>query len=761
VNTGAPGTSPIVTNVGTTSSAIFDFTIPRGSMLLSGTGTPIAQGLNGDFFLSTDTACLYGPKAGGAWPNSCMSLYGTNWRGTWASGTSYYLNDAVYLNGSSYRCKLPVTGTTSPDGDPTHWSPIALAGTAGLPPGVSSNLNNGLTLTGTPGADTDADTVGARNAALATNCPPGFAQTPPITANSFKQLYSDDFDRADGALNDTGSWVAVGSAASLNVSSNGVVAASNNSRSAWNQDPSPNQWASIKYSTFAVPCLGDCQSGLHLRESPDGNSYYYFAAFYSGEPMQFGWVKNGTGHMCGFMNGLRNGDEIKMSVTGSSTTTLTVYVNGTVAGSCTDTSSPILDGRYALISSPNLVLDSFKAGTVVSTAYSVCTATGAAPIAPGVTSDGANGINVKGAMKTTRNTLDDGTGNATIQGSLAAETTALKAVNGIPWADFATGTTVTAKIDAAVASLAGNAGHVVLSPALGSITDGDATSVPANVLIEDRRPYGPNAQIAYKSPSNGDFEMGLYAISTPGGEGPTYTVQNMATTGSRTGSFCARYGPTELGSTVIGCEHWGWWDGATWHPYWDLLIGSPMHSRLRIGVTGAAIFNPYGTGTSADPDAAQTSGIWFQVNRYADSSPSNLFRIGDGAYPSAVLTQFRVGQKLMVGADQTPVAYVDVQSADNSTSLVARRTGGNITHNLYTDGSGNGFLAINDSTGTTKLTFSGANGGITSAGKISAATGFQYNGTDGVTSTVSCAAGTHLKGITLQGGIATAVATCD
>ena len=48
----------------------------NGSNIFSGSGAPSIQGVNGDFYLATDTGCLYGPKLSGAWPVSCLSLVG-------------------------------------------------------------------------------------------------------------------------------------------------------------------------------------------------------------------------------------------------------------------------------------------------------------------------------------------------------------------------------------------------------------------------------------------------------------------------------------------------------------------------------------------------------------------------------------------------------------------------------------------------------------------------------------------------------------
>jgi hypothetical protein len=45
--------------------------------VLSGTGAPaVSAGHDGDFYLDTIAGVLYGPKAGGTWPATGMSLTG-------------------------------------------------------------------------------------------------------------------------------------------------------------------------------------------------------------------------------------------------------------------------------------------------------------------------------------------------------------------------------------------------------------------------------------------------------------------------------------------------------------------------------------------------------------------------------------------------------------------------------------------------------------------------------------------------------------
>jgi hypothetical protein len=60
---------------------------------------------------------------------------GLTWRGTWVSGTSYVLNDAVGYNGASYFCILATSGTTAPDLATSNWALLASQGAIG-PQGV-------------------------------------------------------------------------------------------------------------------------------------------------------------------------------------------------------------------------------------------------------------------------------------------------------------------------------------------------------------------------------------------------------------------------------------------------------------------------------------------------------------------------------------------------------------------------------------------------------------------------------------------------
>src|ERR1035438_4693021 len=48
--------------------------IPAGVTIWSAAAPPLnTVGANGDYYLNTSSYCLYGPKAGGAWPSTCIS----------------------------------------------------------------------------------------------------------------------------------------------------------------------------------------------------------------------------------------------------------------------------------------------------------------------------------------------------------------------------------------------------------------------------------------------------------------------------------------------------------------------------------------------------------------------------------------------------------------------------------------------------------------------------------------------------------------
>ena len=91
VTTGLPGSSASVTNAGSSSSATFNFAIPKG-----------ATGASGSF----------------------------TWKGTWSSATVYGTNEVVLYNGTSY-IAIANNQNVVPSSDSTKWNIMAQAGAEG------------------------------------------------------------------------------------------------------------------------------------------------------------------------------------------------------------------------------------------------------------------------------------------------------------------------------------------------------------------------------------------------------------------------------------------------------------------------------------------------------------------------------------------------------------------------------------------------------------------------------------------------------
>lgn len=111
---------------------------PAGSSVLSGAAVPSTEGANGDFYIRnpTTTPCLYGPKSGGAWPGSCVSLVGP----TGATGATGATGPAGTPGAAG------ATGATGATGAAGATGATGPAGPAGSPamscqPGLGDGLN--------------------------------------------------------------------------------------------------------------------------------------------------------------------------------------------------------------------------------------------------------------------------------------------------------------------------------------------------------------------------------------------------------------------------------------------------------------------------------------------------------------------------------------------------------------------------------------------------------------------------------------------
>lgn len=106
---------------------------------------------------------------GPAGPPGPVGPAGLTWKGTWVSGTSYILNDAVGYNGASYYCILATSGTTAPNLATSNWALLASQGAIGPqgaqgptgPAGSNNTLSIGTVTTLAAGASATATITGS------------------------------------------------------------------------------------------------------------------------------------------------------------------------------------------------------------------------------------------------------------------------------------------------------------------------------------------------------------------------------------------------------------------------------------------------------------------------------------------------------------------------------------------------------------------------------------------------------------------------
>ena len=160
VTTGSSGSSAAVTNSGTSSEAVLNFSLPKGST--GATGTQGATGTKGDTGStgpgatvgvgsvntlaegSTATVTNIGSATNAVLnfgiPMGQTGAQGTfRWKGAYNNGYAYGVNDVAYYNGSSYVCTQSTTGNVPTN--TTYWEKMAAAGAEGGSIGSMSDTN--------------------------------------------------------------------------------------------------------------------------------------------------------------------------------------------------------------------------------------------------------------------------------------------------------------------------------------------------------------------------------------------------------------------------------------------------------------------------------------------------------------------------------------------------------------------------------------------------------------------------------------------
>jgi hypothetical protein len=156
--TGSAGSSASVVNVGTSSAAIFNFTIPRGDT--GATGATGSTGSAATITLGTVTTGAAGSSViitnsgtsgaatfnftiprgdtGATGATGAQGVPGINWLGTWSSATTYAIRDGVAYNGSSYYAIAASTNQVPPNA--TYWNVLAQRGTDGSGSGTVTSV---------------------------------------------------------------------------------------------------------------------------------------------------------------------------------------------------------------------------------------------------------------------------------------------------------------------------------------------------------------------------------------------------------------------------------------------------------------------------------------------------------------------------------------------------------------------------------------------------------------------------------------------
>ena len=189
--TGAAGTFASVSNTGTSSAAILNFTIPRGDTGAQGVqgpagvagsagpqGAPGPSGPQGPAGVSGPAGPqgVAGP-AGATGPTGTTGAQGSkgdagasfNFRGTWAAGTNYSLRDVVTAGGSSYIALTTSTGANPALDSGANWAMMAAKGTDGPPgPAGASGTIGATGPMGAAGSQGPAGAIGPTGPAGAT-----------------------------------------------------------------------------------------------------------------------------------------------------------------------------------------------------------------------------------------------------------------------------------------------------------------------------------------------------------------------------------------------------------------------------------------------------------------------------------------------------------------------------------------------------------------------------------------------------------------
>ncbi len=227
-------------------------------------------------------------------------------------------------------------------------------------PHTITGLSGATAMTAAYGGSNNTLTWGGDDAADVTGSYPDYS----ITMDAAKALtatfsesttYTDNFDRADE--NPATGWTNVTGKTSLQVVSNAATATTGDSHAYYSASASGNnQFSAATFSTVAT------YSGVSARMQSGANTGYIFKTGGLTTLMRMYKVVDGTETQIvdNYSVSLQDGDVVRLEATGTSTVTLTPYINGSPLTAQTDSTDPIAEG------SPGIFMAA-SAGGVVST----------------------------------------------------------------------------------------------------------------------------------------------------------------------------------------------------------------------------------------------------------------------------------------------------------------------------------------------------------------------------------------------------------
>jgi hypothetical protein len=224
-----------------------------------------------------------------------------------------------------------------------------------------------------------------------------------------------------------------------------------------------------------------------------------------------------------------------------------------------------------------------------------------------------------------------------------------------------------AAINAGISALhTAGGGYLIINEFISTSIDLTTLTNQTDVMLIDRR-YKTAGHIAHFS-TNGDMEYRIHGTSVAGGEGPSWTSVNTATSGDRTTSLVSRYG-TGIGSSVA--------------MYMHMAVG------INTGVTGVynyaqnkifTVNKPPALGGGALYELSTTEGVTYGDVKSAAAISALRLAAADGTNQWSFLSSYPgAGQVTLYDHNTTSNKVVFTSGSDTAITGVFRNAADNVS----------------------------------------------------------------------------------